>query len=473
MNTIANINDNLNSDRMQWVGLFQQANISYCILRDITSCIEGCTPLEIDILIDHHQLPAVHEILFRNGYLLRPNKMEYPHFHFYLYKTTGLASILDIIIDLRVGKSGKIIKTLNPQSVLLNCKSVKGIKVISEDDEFVQLLLHSFVDKEVMFEKHKLRLRELLHTIKCKDNVEHKLSSLIRNKITEKKIFEFLAEDDDKNFLDIKHNLIKVLFFNASFTEKKNMILYLLYLYGYPRLNNLFKIRTKCRLVSLIGIDGAGKTTFIDEYVRSTSSSKNIVPCRLGYGAFRKYYFELTYVLCPIDLNVRQERIKKNKETRKNLYSRFWIYSNRCINYALNIQPFGQYIRPYVIEVLFYLEDLISIKKCARRAGNKGVVLTDRFAIERIVYLISQKKNIPWIFHILYTMIYPEIDLILFLDCGAETAVKRKGEMTIDEAINVNESYIYTLMNYYTIPSIRLDTNSSLNGLVKTVNFIR
>lgn len=469
MNMIATVKDNLNSDRMQWVRLFHKANISYCILRDINSCIEGYPPLEIDILIDHHHLPTVHEILFRNGYLLRSDRMEYPHFHFYLYNTTGLVSILDIVIDLRVGKSGKIIKTLNPQSVLLNCKLIKGIKVISEDDELVQLLLHSLIDKGIILEKHKLRFRELLQITECKANAEHKLSLLIRNTITVKKLFEFLAKEDDNNFLNMKYKIIKVLFFNASFTEKKKLIIHQLYLYGYDRLSKLFKIRNKCMLVSVIGIDGAGKTTFIYKFIRS--SSINIIPCRLGYGALRKYYFELTYLLCPIDSNMQQERIKKNKGKRINLYSRFWIYSSRFINYALTLQPF-RHIRPYVIELLFYLEDLISIRICERRAGSKGVVLTDRYAIERIVYLISQKKKIPWIFRFLYTMIYPDIDLILFLDCGAETAVKRKGELTIDEATNLNESYIYTLLNLYKIPSIRLDTNSPLNGLVKTVNFI-
>ncbi len=458
------------SDRLQWVKLFEEAGINYCILRDIKSCIGGNPPLEIDILIYNHDLPEVREILFKAGYLMRSNRVQYPHFHFYLYKAKGLVSILDIVIDLRVGKSGKIIKTLQTHSLLSHSKVVSGLKVVSEDDELVLLLLHSLIDKGVMLEKHRLRLRELLLNPDIKNDAQKKLSFLIGDTIIANRLLEDLSKEDIDGFLGMKNKIIMKLFVNASFPEKKDMIINKFYMDCYKYLHTLFKRESKIKLFSVVGIDGAGKTTFIEKFHSDFSKDYNIVLCRLGYGALRSYYFELTYFLCPIDQNVRIEREKRNKEIKEPM-SLLWIEINRIIIYFFNIKPFRRFLKRYVIDLLLYLEDVIAINKSKKQAAKNGIIITDRSAIDRIIYSISRKGKIPWRYRFLYIMIYPYPDLTVFLDCGAETAVRRKGEMTIDQAMKMNESYIHFFSHLYGYPSIRLDSNSPLNEIENIVNF--
>jgi thymidylate kinase len=460
-------NNHINSDRMKWIEFFRQANINYCILRDIKSCLQGHPPLEIDILIDSDHFPNVREILFRAGYVLRSDWTEYPHFEFYLYKGTGLVSILDIVIDLRVARSGKIFRTLNPKVVISNCKAVDGLNIVSNDDELVLLLLHTLIDKGFLLEKHRLRLEELLQVPECRINAENKLSSIIGDKITAGKIFEFISKKDFDNFFNMKYTIFKWLFLNASMNDKKKVIVQLLQLECHRFLSLLFK-KNKCMLCPVIGIDGAGKSTFIKKFSHIYSINRNIVPCRLGYGAQRNYYFRLTYSLCPIDDNVRIEKERKNIEDRKNFSRRFWIDQNMIITYILNKRKFRR-VLPYVIDSLFYLEDLIAINKCKRKAGKNGLVLTDRSAIDRIVILISQGQKVPWIYRFLYITIYPHPNLIIFLDCGPEMAVKRKGELTMKDAKNQTDSYIYFLTYLYTAPSIKLNSSSAINEMVDII----
>ncbi len=461
-------NNWLNLERMQWVKLFQKAGINYCILRDIKSCIEGRPPLEIDILIDHNQLSMVREILFRAGYVLRSDRAEYPHFHFYFYNPIYLVSILDIVVDLRAGMSGKLIRTLNSQSVLLNRKVAGGLSILSEDDELVLLLLHSLIDKGTILEKHRVRLEELLQMPEYKISAEHKLSTLIRNKITARKIFEYFTNENIDNFLDMKDIIFWRLFLSASFAEKKNTVIQNFYLFWYSsrwyrRMHQTFKFTNKCKLCSVVGIDGSGKTTFISEFSRI---DRNIVPCRLGYGALRRYNLDLTYYMCSIPANIQLEKEKKNKEVKFS--NRVWIYANKIIADALDRRPFSPF-RPLLPPLLLYFEDIIAIRKSERRAGKKGIVITDRSGIDLVVDILSQGRKIPWIYRFLYMRMYPSPNLIVFLDCGAETAVKRKEEMTLNEAESYNDAYIYFLSHLCEAPSIRVNSTSSIDEMVKTV----
>lgn len=461
----------LNSDKMQWVKLFQQAGISYCILRDIKCCVEGRPPLEIDILIDSDHLPMVREILFRTGYLLITNRAEHPHFHFYLYKTTGLVSVLDIVIDLRVGNSGKLMQILKPHDVLSNCKVINGINVVSEDDELVLLLLHNLIDKGIFLEKHKPRFKEILKVPEYRISAELKLSSLTRDRITSRKLFENLTRENYTYIINNKNKVIQCLFLNTSILDKNNILLNWFYLRYYNKISwffKLFKLVHKCKIYTVVGIDGSGKTTFIREFSHTLSVNCKIVPCQLGYGALRKYWLELTNLMCLIPINSHQNKYKKNKKTTNVFISEFNSYVNKIIEYILERKPFRFY-RYLIPPLLLYFEDIIALRESEKKAGNGGIVITDRSGIDLLVDILSQKRILPWIYRFLYLNIYPSPDIIILLDCGAETAVKRKGEMTIPEAKIYNEAYIYFLARLNSVPALRIDSNSSIDDMIKIV----
>lgn len=128
---------------------FDKQNINYCILRNFDSLTKDD---EIDILVDNKKKikPILKKMKFKKG-------AEY--FQYLSFKR-------EIWMDFKIGYlpyRGFSYKSAT--EILRNRRKVDGVWVMSKEDEFVHLILHSILDKRKFKEKYKERIKNLLKEV--------------------------------------------------------------------------------------------------------------------------------------------------------------------------------------------------------------------------------------------------------------------------------------------------------------------
>ena len=135
------------NSRLRWIEIFNKNYFRYCIIRDENEAIVG-TALEVDILLSVDDLSSVKLCLLEEGYVLRSKFSNYPHFPFYLYNEKQLIFILDIVIDIRVGRNSTLWSLGCTEETLHRSTLKRNTPVLCGVDEFAYTLLQEIVDKK-------------------------------------------------------------------------------------------------------------------------------------------------------------------------------------------------------------------------------------------------------------------------------------------------------------------------------------
>lgn len=178
------------------------------------------------------------------------------------------------------------------------------------------------------------------------------------------------------------------------------------------------------KVLAFCGLDGAGKTTILDEM-------NNMFVCLLKekkvfYGYWRPYVLP----------EIRELFGKKNSKIGIN---------QQALKGVTSIEPEKKPKNPvasFVKLCYFWLDYMLSGLKYGSVHQRGGMVLFDRHYVDMAVHPQRFEMKLPrWIILLMYKFI-PKADYTFFLYCTPEEILKRKEEFTADEIMQMTDDYM-------------------------------
>ncbi len=216
-------------------------------------------------------------------------------------------------------------------------------------------------------------------------------------------------------------------------------------------------MNTKFRLVNIIGVDGAGKTTVAKELAKQLHQSDS----RIKY----KYCQYFAKLLLPVKYLAKVSVMRKTDEfedygkynkTKQQTSSRYPRLANM---YA------AIWLVDYVIQVFFKITiDILFGKK----------LIIDRYIIDIAVNLsLTTNNNIDYAIGLIryFFKFAPLPDLIVFIDLPEEVAFKRKNDIQDIEYLKERRARYLALADEYNFTIVNGDQSpdSVLNDVLKVV----
>jgi len=376
---------------------FEKNNINYCILRNYQFILENkiYEGKDIDTLIFSRDLNKVHRILKNQGFGMVPINPYSMHRGYAKYIKQD-KKLLQFHFHIN-GVTGRNVRYLEARDILKRKIKKQFFYVPSNEDSFLVILLHVLLGLKKFKDKYKKELTRLSKLNLDRAYIEKKLSELFTNKQVEEIMTSLLKQDFKQ--LEISRSKIR-----KYFEKKKMFKIWNVYLKGALwKLPRLFK---KAPLISLIGMDGVGKTTAtrnlkkifeennIDYSIIYTGRGReNILPVQF----FGKRYKRI------------EERIEKKRRTRKTP-----IWKN--IIYTLS-------------SPIFALDQLIRyIARIWPKRKTKRVVITDRYSTD-----ILLMANVPMCFKIILHSFFPKPTQTIYLWNKPSILHKRKLDHPLED----------------------------------------
>lgn len=140
----------------------EQANVTYCLLRDHDQLDRLECPGEIDLVISPDQLKQVNESIAEQGFVQLPNWGHKPHHFFLAYdKASDTWLKLDFVTEIAYGKPIRSLRTTLAQNCLVRRQRLGSTFIPSPEDELATLLLHCILDKEGIERTRRSRIQAL------------------------------------------------------------------------------------------------------------------------------------------------------------------------------------------------------------------------------------------------------------------------------------------------------------------------
>lgn len=238
-------------------------------------------------------------------------------------------------------------------------------------------------------------------------------------KNTTEKLLKLISEekwDEIISCMNIlkRRALIKGLF---KWSTYKNILLAI-----YHTTRRYVKPSGKC--LAFCGLDGAGKTTILDEmndmFVNLLKSKK------VFYGYWRPFVIP----------EIRELFGKKNSKEG---------IDQKCQKGMTIIEPEKKSKNKVlsIVKLLYYwLDFMLALKKYGNIRSRGGMVLFDRHYIDMIVHPQRFEMELPKNLILFMYKFIPKADYTFFLYCTPDEILKRKKEFTKDEIIQMTDDYM-------------------------------
>ena len=359
------------------MGKFGQSKVNYAIMRNwdfLTKEVK--LGKDIDIVIDSKSVGKVGKILLKEGYVRERISPYSNHFGYAKYFPNELKLVK---FHFHVGGiSGRHVNYLSDDQILNRREKVGKAYVLSPEDLYISLVLHSPGSKRYSKVVNKLKKldKEYLSV-----NLVNILGWNLGTKVFDSKF---------SNLKNLKKQIRSKVFWSDPIGA--------LYVTGMSALWYLPKVIVGAPVVSFIGMDGAGKTT-------ATSKMINLLKDH-------RIKSELVYVgrgrgnMLPIQFfgrkyKRREKRIDSNSRNDDIKFSRKIVYS--------------------LAAPVFYLDFLLRYFKVIVARRTKKLVITDRFATDFLIM-----KNVPlWLRTLLYVL-SPKPNAVIYLYNSPKVLYKRK-----------------------------------------------
>jgi len=357
---------------------FGQSKVNYVIMRNwefLTA--EVNLGKDIDIVVDSASVGKVAKILLKEGYV---RERISPYSHHFGYAKYFPQELKLVKFHFHVGGiSGRHVTYLSAKQLLKRRKKIGKYYVVSPEDLYISLVLHSPGSKRYSKVANKLKN---LDNVYLKSNLVNIFGTSFGTKVFKRRFS--------------KLNTLKKRIRSKVFWSDPSGALYAT---GMSALWYIPKLIRGAPVISFIGMDGSGKTT-------ATSKMIDLLKAH-------RIKSELVYVgrgrgnILPIQFFGR-----KYKRREKQIDS----YSKKSKNVK-----FSRKIVYSLAAPVFYLDFLLRYFKVFVSRRTKKLVITDRFATDFLIM-----KNVPsWLRKVLY-ILSPKPDAVIYLYNSPKVLYKRK-----------------------------------------------
>ncbi len=373
--------------------------IRYCILRNYNFLLERRTALSraeksIDLVIPKGDYAAFHTVLVEQGFTRR-KKLSYSHKHVPYFRFQGVEAIS---FDVQIGGVHWNDMCYLDEKYLIGNKVQKSFFYVpSDNDTFVMLLAHSILGKRYFKPEYQERVSFLAQNVD-KEYVTGRLAEIFSKKQAGR-LYALAKEGKFKEIVEKKHSLI-ALFIGKS---ARRLATFLLLLPRYVKHEK--KIGTPTPLISIIGPDGAGKSTVVKalaEHLRD--NNKRVFVAYTGRG--RNH-------LLPMG---RIGRAYKGKERKKD----------RIVKPTSSAKMYRKVL--YTLAAPVFTLDLllryVLIMLPKRRA--KHIIITDRYGTD--IFLM---EHVPLLLRKFLLRLFPKPTITFYLYNSPEILHQRRPEESI------------------------------------------
>jgi len=395
---------------------FNRNNVEYCVLRNYEFLLDVHARQErdVDILVTDRDLDKVDKILRRHGFTGGKRGCTTNHISYQREVVKLKNEVRKIGFDLHInGLAYNGVFYLSALNILSRRKHLKAASgtffyVPSDEDYFLELLLHSVLDKGKFKEKYLAILNRVKFEKLDIAYVERTLSELF-GKYLSSRILEFSLNRQYESILKMKWAMVTALC-QRNLANTFILIRNLLRIRrinltniarGILRFLNPFY---KAPMISFVGVDGSGKTTTANELCRILND--------MGFRS-RIFYLGIHKPTRPVRiiLNI-YNRLQKNESVRNQMSFRAECSkegaSDSNITVLLVLRNLLRLLDLYVR----YLKVLV-----VRKRGM--VVITDRFFYDLMF------DNIDRITAFLLFRLFPKPDYLFYLYNDPEIICRR------------------------------------------------
>ncbi len=357
---------------------FGQSKVNYAIMRNWEFLTKDVRlGKDIDIVIDSKSVGKAGKILLKEGFVREKISPYSHHFGYAKYFSKELKLVK---FHFHVGGiSGRHVTYLSAEQILRRRERIGKYYVLSPEDLYISLVLHSPGSKRY-------------------SKVVNKLKKLDK---------EYLRV----NLIDIFGTSLGTKVFESKFSDLRNLKTQIrgkvslgdpigaIYILGMSVIWYIPKLIRGSPVVSFIGMDGSGKTTATSkmiELLKEHRIKSELVYVGRGRGNILPIqFFGRKYKRREKQIDSKSKKNKDIKFSRKVLYS--------------------------LAAPVFYLDFLLRYFRVFVARRTKKVVITDRFATDFLIM-----KNVPlWLRNLLY-ILSPKPNAVIYLYNSPRLLYKRK-----------------------------------------------
>lgn len=416
---------------------FDKNNISYCLLRNYEFLDDPSYLLEgLDTLIAKKDISKAHGILLNLNFTKR--KPQFSQAHHAYFK---LVNLQKVSFDIQVGGIHWNDMSYLSEMVLKERINKQYYYLLSDKDTFIMLLVHSILGKRFFKEKYQKILHKLITNQKVNEQeIKKELSLIFNPKIAQELIIK--VKTNQFNKINIPFLLLFFLIKQPSRVATLTLLFF-----RWLRWKRIF---TPAPLISIIGPDGAGKSTLTKElnnYLTKTKRSTTTIYTGRG----RNHILPFTTLG-----RIYKSREKKNdamiamQQTEKNEINQQKISNKRKILYLLSAFLFTMDL------LLRYYLTIFLVRFFQRK-----MVITDRYCSDIILM-----NHVPYkLKKILYSL-FPKPTITIFLYNTPEILHQRRPEEPIAEL--QRQMAIFEKLNY----SLKIKTIDEQEDRKKAIEFV-
>jgi len=392
---------------------FDEYGVGYCVLRNFEFLSDASFSWEgLDMTVCKDDFGKVHQILLRHGFIERKQQFSRRH-RAYFKLVDGVKVSFDIQVG---GVYWNDMKYLG-ESIIANRMRKEFFYVPSSNDFFLMLLVHSILGKRYFKPKYQEQISLLLEQGLIDEHLIIKDLSVLFTKKMAKRVLVLVKL---KQFKKVP---ISSLLFIFVFKKPKNAATLTALTVRWIRWKRPL---VPYPLISIVGPDGAGKSTLVEllhGYLKESKRKPVIV--YLGRGR--------NHILPFMSLGRKYKHAEKKRDadalsnrsasfTRSLLYtaSSFLFVSDLLLRYWLTVFPLRM---------------------------RKRIVITDRYCTDIILM-----KNVPWWWKKMLYSLFPKPTISVLLFNTPEVLHQRRPEETVQEL--QRQMDIFNKLSY----NLRLET---------------
>ncbi len=181
---------------------FNDAAVTYCVLRDGEQLDRFEGGGDIDLLVQVDQLPVLERELVKLGFVSLQRWGNYPH-HQFVLDDPGSNSLLkfDVVTVLWFGGSVKYLRTDLAAKCLERRRALGDVYVVAPEDEIVLLLLHCVIDKREFRPPRRRRLQSLRSSVTDMHTVTTLLRTYWQSDATWEQMTAYIDREDWEGLL--------------------------------------------------------------------------------------------------------------------------------------------------------------------------------------------------------------------------------------------------------------------------------